>query len=94
MGTTGEWLQAILWGELWGAWMFAWSTYRRRSENLKPAWRVEEILTWALTGLWFGIMTTFHWRRAVHMPIVFVAVAAFVGACLVAGVGSKRRAVK
>jgi hypothetical protein len=94
MGTTSEWIQALLLGELWGASMMLWYAYRRHSENLKPTWRGEEVLTWALMGLWFGIVTTFHWRRAFHTPIVFVTVSAFASACVIGVVGGKRRSMK
>jgi hypothetical protein len=52
--------------------MMWWSAHRRASENLTPAWRIEDVLSWALMGLWFGIVTTFHWRQAFHMPLVIV----------------------
>ena len=94
MGTISEWIQALLWGELWGVSMMLWYTYRRHSENLKPVWRVEELLSWALMGLWFGIVITFHCRRAFHPPIVFITVSAFASACLIGRIGSKRRAMK
>jgi hypothetical protein len=94
MGTTSEWIQVLLAGGFWGGFMMLWSARQRASKNLKPTWLIEEAFSWALMGLWFGVVTTFHWRRAFHVPLVFVTVAAFAGACLVGVIGSKRRAVK
>jgi hypothetical protein len=82
-----------MWSVLWAALMMLWYAYWRHSENLKPTWRIEEVLTWILMGLWFGIVTTFHWR-AFYTPIVFVTVLSFASACLVGMVISKRRAMK
>lgn len=90
MGTTKEWIEVLLSGGFWGAWMIGWSAHKRASENLKPSLCIRDIFSWALMGLWFGVVVTFHWQRAFHMPIVLVTIAAFVGGCLVAVVGSKK----
>jgi hypothetical protein len=94
MGTSKEWIQVILLGGFWGAWMTAWSAHKRPSENLKPILCIQDIFSWGLMGVWFGVVTTFHWQRAFHMPLVLVTVAAFGGACLVAIFGSKKRTAK
>jgi hypothetical protein len=53
------------------AWIFA---RRRASAGLKPIWRAKDIFTWALAGLWFGIVTRLQWRRGFRWPLVFVTV--------------------
>ena len=93
MGKASEWVEVLLLGGGWGGWMIWWSAHRRASKNLNPPWRVEDIFYWALMGLWFGIVATFHWR-AFHMPLVFLTVVAFASACLVGAIGGKGRAAK
>jgi hypothetical protein len=46
------------------AWIFA---RRRASAGLKPIWRPKDVFTWALAGLWFGIVTRLQWRRGVPL---------------------------
>jgi hypothetical protein len=89
MGTPGEWLSVLVWGGLWGGTM-AWWTERNGDAALTAEERIPHLTMWALAGLWFGIMTTFHWR-AVHRPIVFVTVAALAGMVLVGRIFRKRR---
>jgi hypothetical protein len=79
MGTAREWMQALFWGEAWAAFMVLWSVCERHFRNRKPRWSVEEALSLALIGVWFGAVTTFRWR-AFHAPIAFVAVSAFAAA--------------
>jgi hypothetical protein len=81
MGTLSEWLSVVVWGGLWGGAM-AWTTGRRVTSISSFKSRVQYVLTWVPAGLLFGIMTTFHWQRAVHKPIVFVTVAAATGLLL------------
>src|ERR1700676_576146 len=74
MGTMGEWVQVLLAGGFWGgamAWVFA---RRRRLANRQPTWLLADVLTWALGGVWVGIVTTFHWQRAFPSPIAFITV--------------------
>jgi hypothetical protein len=80
MGTTSEWLQALLWGGLWGGGMAWWSSRKVVPAILRrPRGRLLHVALWGLAGLLFGILTTFHWQRAVHRPLVFVSVAAVAG---------------
>ena len=67
MGTVSEWMEVLLVGGLWGAFMLLFSGSGWATE-IKFKWRIEDILFWALMGLWFGIVTTFHWRRAFQAP--------------------------
>jgi hypothetical protein len=95
VGTVREWIEVFLGGGAWGTFMlfFSGSRWDTEIDEIKLKRRVEEILFWALMGLWFGIVATFHWR-AFRVPLVFVTVAAFISACLVARFGNKRRAAK
>jgi len=78
MGTVSEWANVFVWGGLWAGlvWWFsrkkALAIYQPKGRTLKTAW-------WGFAGLLFGILTTFHWERAVHPPIVFVTVSALAG---------------
>ena len=90
MGTSSEWIKVVLLGGFWGLWMILWSAHRRTSMNLRPAWCLEEALSWLLTGLSFGIVVVFPLRRAFGMPLIFVTVAAFVGSVVVGIIGDKR----
>ncbi len=94
MGTSNEWIKVVLLGGLWGLSMILSSAHRRTSMSLKTAWYLEEVLSWLLMGLCFGIVVVFPLRRAFSMPLVFVTVAAFVGSCVVGMIGDKRHAVK
>ena len=90
MGTTGEWLQVLLMGGFVGG-VMAWGpAHRRASANRNPAWRIGDVIDWALMGLAFGIVVTFHWR-AFHRPLVFVTVAVFAVAFLVGWIRRKKR---
>ncbi len=63
--------------------MLLWTWHQRRRDVLKPVLRIEDVLMWALMGLWFGTITAFHWRRAFHMPLVLITAGLFASACLV-----------
>ena len=51
---------------------------------------IAETLSWALMGLWFGVVSVFHWR-AFQIPLIFITVVAFASACFL---GNKRRVAK
>ena len=69
----------------------AWSAAsKRKSAHRSLVWRAADVLSLALMGLSLGIVVTF-WRRAFHGPLVFLAVAAFVGGCFVAWLFRERR---
>ncbi|MGA2004326.1 MAG: hypothetical protein ABSG70_13145 [Terriglobales bacterium] len=78
MGTISEWLSVLVWGGLWGS-IMAWTTARRGPAIFNLKGRVQHFVTWLPAGLLFGIMTTFHWHRAVHRPLLFVTLAATAG---------------
>lgn len=79
MGTVSEWTNVFVWGGIWAgltAWLFA------RNKTLAMfqfKGRILKVALWTFAGLLFGILTTFHWQRAVHPPIVFVTVSALAG---------------
>ena len=74
MGTSREWAKVFLAGGFWGLWMMFWAAHRRTAKNLKPAWCLEEVLTWSLMGLWFGVVSVFPWRQVFRTPLVFITV--------------------
>ena len=80
MGTASEWLSALVWGGLWGAFM-AWWMARHQDASLPRRERVLSLAAWAPMGMWFGIVTTFGWR-AWHRPLLFVTVGLPVGTFL------------
>jgi hypothetical protein len=71
------------------AWWFALPT--EGSQELKPTWQFADIIYWVLVGLLFGLMTTFHWQRAVHKPLVFVTGPVFSGLLIAAYLLRKKR---
>lgn len=83
MGTTKEWIEVAFAGIFWGGWMLVWSALRNRQKS-RPAVSSMDVIVWTLAGLCYGIMTTFHWQRASHPPIVFLLVASLVGALVAA----------
>ena len=91
MGTISDWVRVLLAGGFWGGWMAFWSAQRRGNTNLKPTWLKSDIFSWAFMGLWFGIVTTFHWHRAFHWPLVLITVASFAGAVFVGRIDHKSR---
>ena len=80
MGTMREWLIVAFNCVLWGGWMLAWETRKRKAANLEPGLLPASILIWILGGLGFGLFVTFKWR-AFQLPLIFVTIASF-------GVGS------
>jgi hypothetical protein len=56
-------------GGFWGGLMWWWSLSERTPEYRIQA--IFDLLRWALGGLFFGILVTFHWR-AFHRPLVFL----------------------
>src|SRR5438045_2219470 len=83
MGTTGEWNQVLVMGVLWGAGMLFFTGRRRWRKHLKPVVLVQDVLSLALWGLWFGTVFVFGWRRSFQMPLIVMNVGALVGALLV-----------
>ena len=95
MGTAGQWLRVLIYGGIYGGVMAWWLAKSSKTPAmLKPKGRVERIeyaVTWALMGLIYGIVTTFHWQRATHRPLVFVTLIALTGVLLISWVARKRR---
>jgi hypothetical protein len=91
MGTAREWLSALVWGGLWGAFM-VWSTARDEDTTLRRRERVLSLAIWTPMGLWFGIVTTFGWR-AWHRPILFATLGSLFGAGLLSRVFRKKRPI-
>lgn len=88
MGTAGEWLRVLISGALWGAFM-SWWEIRIEIASLPRRERVLRRALWALMGLWFGVVTTFGWRRSFQYPLVCVTVGLLVGTLLVARLSRK-----
>jgi len=75
-------------GCLWGSLMFLWSIDRLR-ETAKLRDYFIHAFAWALMGLCFGIATTFK-SKTIRPPLVYVLVAAFVAAVVMARVGRRK----
>ncbi len=56
--------------------------------------RILHLVLYALAGLLFGIMSTFHLQRVVHRPLVFVTVAAVAGMLLVGWLFRKEKSAR
>jgi len=65
-----EWLTVAFCCVFWGGVMLAWETRKRRAASLKPAFLPVSVLVWLLSGLTFGLVSTFQWE-AVRSPLVF-----------------------
>jgi len=92
MGPTGEWLEVLLVGGLWGG---AMALLHKRNEVpvlLTPRGRILDRVYWVLASLLFGIVVVFHLRQAFHRPLAFVTLA-LTGGLIVAGwlIRSERR---
>lgn len=71
MITVNELIEVVSAAVFWGGWMLFVSTRERKDAGFKPAVSPLLVLTWAFGGLFFGLLTTFGWRRAFSFPIVF-----------------------
>jgi hypothetical protein len=87
MGTTSEWISALVWGGLWGAFMAWWT--ERAGRSLPRRERILSLALWAPAGVWWGVVTTFSWR-AWHRPLLFVNLGLLVGTFLVGLVFRKK----
>jgi len=83
MGTVREWIEVFVAGAFYAAWMLVWMGRQRRRDDLRPVLHIDDVLAWAPMGLWFGIVTTFHWQRAFHMPLLLITIGSFATACLI-----------
>jgi hypothetical protein len=83
MGTSSEWLSILTWAGLFGGAMAWWSAKIDRAPAMfNPKWlveRIEHAVSWMLAALLVEILTTFHWQRVIHRPLVFVTLGAVVG---------------
>ena len=82
MGTMRDWLHVLFAGTFWGGAMF-WIMRRKASANLSQINRTRDVLIWVLSGLLFGILTTFHLRQALTSPLVFITFLTVLGVFLV-----------
>lgn len=73
MGTLSDWASVVVWGGLWAG-VTAWAI-RPKIPIYRSKMHAQYMLMWIPLGLLFGIMTTFHWQRAVHRPLIFVTLA-------------------
>jgi hypothetical protein len=58
--------------------MLVFTAYTRRNAHIGPVLSVVDALGWSFMGLWWGIVTTFHWR-AFHWPLILLTCATFIG---------------
>ena len=72
-----EWIEVLWSGGFFAVVMAGFYAYKRHSAALKPTWRIVDMSSCALMGVWYGIGLTFG-RRALHPPLVFVMAAPFV----------------
>jgi len=56
-----------------------WFTRTQRPQNFRQIRRTKDAFICALSGLLFGILTTFHFRQAFTSPLVFITVATLLG---------------
>jgi len=70
-----EWLMVTFYCVFWGRWMLAWETRKskRRAANANPAFLPANVFIWILSGLTFGLLTTFKWQ-ALPSPLLFITV--------------------
>ena len=86
MGAVKDWMHVAFAGCFWGAFMLLWSIRTRKKRNARPYSHVADVFSWALMGLWFGLVTTFGWQT-IHAPFVYLTIAAFAGSLVVAFLG-------
>ena len=80
MGSLREWLMVTFYCVFWGRWMLAWETRKskRRAANANPAFLPANVFIWILSGLTFGLLTTFKWQ-ALPSPLLFITVGSLCG---------------
>jgi hypothetical protein len=84
MGTVTNWIEVGVSAIFWGGAMLLWTTHRRKAANIKPALSYVDVLFWVFGALEFGLLTTYGWQ-ALHRPLIFLLLLAFVGALITAG---------
>ena len=77
MGTATDWIWVFLAGAAYGGGMLFIGVRNRKMDNLQPVVFLALVVMWGATGLCFGIVTTFHFSRAFHWPLVLVTLGAF-----------------
>ena len=74
MGTILDWVSVLVFGGLLCGLLGWYSMVPTESlQELKPVWKVANVVYWMTAGLLLGIVGTFHWQQAVHRPLVFVS---------------------
>jgi hypothetical protein len=77
VGSLREWLMVTFYCVLWGGWMLAWETRKRRVANVYPAFLPVNVFIWILSGLTFGLLMTFKWQ-ALRSPLLFVTIGSLI----------------
>jgi hypothetical protein len=93
MGTSGEWISVLCLAGIWGGAMLWFTVRGRAAANIKPAWRIADLLLMVPLSLCFGMVVEFKWR-AFSGPLAFIMGAALSSAGLVGWLGRKRSAVR
>lgn len=73
-----EWLSVLVMATFWGGSM-AWMNASRSSVGKTVKGRVLFALEWIFPGLLFGILTTFRFSQAIHLPLVIPTLMAVAG---------------
>jgi fluoride ion exporter CrcB/FEX len=90
MGTIFDWVLVLLCGGLWAGLTTWWFRLPTEGSQKQERTRADIILA-VLGGLLFGLMTTFHWERAVHKPLVFLTGPVFAGLLILGYLLRKKR---
>jgi hypothetical protein len=90
MGKVWEWFTVAILGLGWGAFMLFWTVRKRKQAQIKPVLLPSDIFLWALMGIFFGLVSTFHWR-AFHWPLLLPTLSSFAIGVLAAGSSSSRK---
>jgi hypothetical protein len=87
MGTAKQWIEVALTGGFWTGCMLLFDMMR--GDNFGQSTRAH-ILSSIVAGFWFGLLVTFGWQAAVHRPLLYLVMPAFV-ATLLAGLLYRQR---
>ena len=87
MGAAKEWREVVLAGLFWGTFMFVWSIRRLRQENAKRYVYVCTAISWALMGLFYGLIKTFELKVVFQPPLVYLSMAALLTSVVVGRLG-------
>src|ERR1700739_3894068 len=85
MGTATDWLGVVLLGGCYGGGILFITVRNRRKNNLQPHVFPALVLMYISAGLFFGVVSQFHFSRAFRWPLILVTLGA-VGALVAAGI--------